>query len=183
MPRVSRRYPDGRSFEAAAGFTLLELVIVMVLVSLFMVVSIPALRNTLLDDPLAVSARRLIGYLGSLREMAVGEQQGYLVVADLDENRLWFRSESALAKEDAEPPESGLYSPVAPVRLKDVWRRETGAVVSGQAELWMSRQGYLKMTVVHLEDSDGKTLSLLLRPFLPEIEVRDGYYEPDQNER
>lgn len=183
MSGVSRKGPGGRPVDAVAGFTLLELIIVMVLVGLFMVVSIPALRTTLLDDPLAASGRRLIGYLSSLRELAVREQQGYLVVADLDENRIWFRSESILAKEDTEPPETGLYVPAAGVRLRDIWRRDSGGVGRGRAEIWLSRQGYLEMTVVHLEDQDGKAISLLLRPFLSEIEVHDGYYEPDQNER
>lgn len=162
------------------GFTLLELIIVLVLIGLLLVVSIPALRNNLIDDPLKSTARKLIGAIDTIRDNAVREQQGYLLYIDLDENRLWQLREAEVKPGEVTPPETGVFTPGADVRLRDVWTRTTGTVSRGIAELWVSRQGYVDQTVIHLENGDGETLSLVVSSFLPGVEVRDGYYEPEQ---
>lgn len=184
MEAPHRKWTIFGTWRAAPGFTLLELIIVLLLIGLLLVVSVPTLRNSLIDDPLTATARRLIGYLDGVRDLAVREQQGYLVVVDLDENRIWHHPEqTAVADRDAAPPETGVFAPAAGVRLRDIWQRGTGAVSGGTPEVWISRQGYLERTAWHLEDGDGKVLSLLVVPFLPGVEVREGYYEPEEDKR
>lgn len=160
-----------------AGFTLLELIIVVFLIGLFLVVSVPALRDTLVSDPLRSSARKMIGYLSGVRDKAVREQQPYVIFIDLDENRLWYRLESDTLAGRDELPEKGLLQLPESVDLRDVWIRTTGTESRGVRELWLNRQGYLDRTIFHLENDDGEAISLVLSPFLPGVEVQDGYYE------
>lgn len=172
---------DGSVCLNRKGFTLLELIIVLVLIGLLLVVSVPALRNTMIDDPLKSTARKLIGTIDNIRDNAVREQQGYLLYIDLDGNRLWQLRESEVKPGEVTPPETGIFTPGGDVRLRDVWAKTTGTVSRGIAELWVSRQGYVDQTIIHLENGEGETLSLVVSTFLPGIEVRDGYYEPEQD--
>ncbi|SHO50888.1 prepilin-type N-terminal cleavage/methylation domain-containing protein [Desulfopila aestuarii] len=165
------------------GFTLLELIIVLMLIGLFMVVSIPALRNTLIDDPLKSTGRRLVGYIDGIRELAIREQKGYLIYIDIDGNSLRYLPESEAGKDDIEEPEKNLFSPTGDARLRSVWQKSDGSAGGGVFELWISGQGYLEKTVIHLEDDAGETLSLVVYPFLPGIEIRDGVYEPVQDDQ
>lgn len=163
----------------SCGFTLLELIIVITLIGLFMVVSVPALRDRLIGDPLGSAGRKMIGYIGEVRDKAVREQQSYLLYVDLDENRLWYLKESEVGSITAEPPEQEVLQLGPNVELRDIWMKATGTVSRGVPELWVSRQGYLDETIIHLEIEDGETLSLLVGTFIPGIEVREGYYEPE----
>jgi prepilin-type N-terminal cleavage/methylation domain-containing protein len=176
-------YPGAKRMSAGvcrkSGFTLLELIIVVALIGLLLVVSVPALRDSLVNDPLKSGARKLIGYIGGVRDKAVREQQAYLVYFDLDENRIWHLPEKDAGTEEKEIPEQGVLQLPADVELRDVWMRSTGSISRGIPELWVSRQGYLDQTVLHLENSDGDALSLVVSTFLPDIEVREGYYEQE----
>ena len=159
------------------GFTLLELIVVVALMGLLLVVSVPAMRNTLLDDPLQSSGRKMIGYITGVRSKAVREQVSYLLYVDLDENRLWHVKESEEKQGEQEVPEEGVLKLPEDVNLRDIWSRSGGTSGRGIREVWISRQGYLDETVLHIEDDGGESLSLLLAPFLPGVEIREGYYE------
>ena len=166
---------------ATAGFTLLELIIVLVLAGLFMVVSIPALRDTLVDDPLKSSARRLIGYLDNVRELAVRDQQGYVLRIDLNENAIqFFSAKEVEAEEAAVSSEKNRFQPKSDVRLRSVWQQGQDPLSGGVVELWVTRQGYWAKSVLHLEDGGHEAISLALSPFLVQIEIHDGVYEPDR---
>jgi len=171
------------SVRVDQGFTLLELIIVLMLIGLFMVVSIPALRNTLIDDPLKSTGRRLVGYIDAVRELAVREQKGYLLYVDIAGNSLRYMPETEAGREDIDAAEKNLFTPAADVRLLSIWQKGAGSVGSGTSEVWVSGQGYLEKTVIHLEDDAGETLSFVVYPFLPGIEIRDGVYEPEQDEQ
>lgn len=175
-----RENDPGRVVERQGdGFTLLELIIVLVLVGLLLVVSIPAMRDRMFDDPLRASGRKIIGYIDGVRDMAVREQQSYVLFIDLGENRLWYLRESDLQASGVEVPERGVLQLRGGVELRDVWMKSAGTVREGIPELWVNRQGYLDQTVFHLDNGGEETLSLRIFPFLPNVEVLDGYYEPE----
>lgn len=161
----------------AAGFTLLELIVVIALIGILMVVSVPAMRNTLIDNPLQSACRKMIGYIGGVRNKAIQEQQPFLLYIDLDENRLWHVRESDEKPGEKEFPEKGVLQLPEDVNLRDMWARSVGTTSRGTPEVWISRQGYLDQTILHIEGDDGERLSLILSSFLPGIEVREGYYE------
>lgn len=171
------------SRPAGAGFTLLELILVMALIGLFMVVSMPALRDALIDDPLSGSGRRLIGYLGGVRELAVRERQGCLLEVDLEGGVIRHRKEQELQEEfDGDTDRADFRLP-GEVRFTGFWQAGDGQSAQGVREIWVTRDGYLLRTVLQLEDSEGEALSLVLYPFLPQIELLDGRYEPQADKR
>jgi len=173
--------PQKTISDSGLGFTLMELLIVMMLISLFMVVSIPALRDTLIDDPLKSTGRRLIGYIDGIRELAIREQKGYVISIEIDGNKLRYTSDADADVQDVEDTEKNVFTPTGDARLRSVWQKNSGSVGSGVVDVWVSGQGYLEKTVIHLVDDTDEALSLVIYPFLPQIEIRDGVYEPEQN--
>lgn len=178
MPFNCWKKTNTENGNSRQGFTLLELIVVLVLIGLLLVVTVPTLRNNLIDDPLRSTGRKLIGYIGGVRERAIREQQSYLLYIDMDENRLWYVRESDDKNDEAEPPEKGTLHVDTSVDLANVWTKTQGSVNGGLAEIWVSRQGYLDKMLIHLGNDDGEALSLQVFPFLPDIEVLDGYHEP-----
>jgi prepilin-type N-terminal cleavage/methylation domain-containing protein len=179
MSDFHQRNPFIALAHRRSGFTLLELIIVCVLIGLLLVVSVPTMRNNLLDDPIRSAGRKLIGYVSGVREKAIREQQPYLLYFDIDENRLWHLPESDEKSGIKEVPDKGVLQMSADVNLRDIWSKTTGTTSRGIPELWISRQGYLDQSVIHIEDEDGEALSLLILPFIPAIEVHEGYYEAE----
>ncbi|MBB5347357.1 prepilin-type N-terminal cleavage/methylation domain-containing protein [Desulfoprunum benzoelyticum] len=160
-----------------SGFTLFELLVVCALISVMLAVAAPTLKNSLLTDPLKTSSRQVIGLIKAVREKAVRDQQAYIITFDLAENRIWFRQESAIEMEEPDEVEAeALYVP-QPVRIVDIWTRSGGMMDEGQPLLWVSRQGYIDETMIHLENDDDEVLSMLFSPFLGNVRITDGYVE------
>lgn len=162
-----------------SGFTLLELIIVCALIGLLMVVSVPAFRDALLNDPLKSGGRKMIGYIQGVREKSVREHQPYLIFFDLDENRVYHMPEAEAGEEIRGFAGKNILQLPGNVEITDVWSKGRGTVDRGVTELWVSRQGYLDRSVIHLEEKGGKAISLVLETFLPRIEVKDDYFEPE----
>jgi hypothetical protein len=111
------------------------------------------------------------------------EQRPYLLFLDIAENRVYHRLENLEkpeADKDIEQDEKSVLRLAEDVKIRDFWSHSSGTADSGLVEVWISRQGYLDRSIVHLENKDGDGVSLLLSPFVPDIEVRDGYYEPEE---
>lgn len=176
--------PAGKGMELeirSGGFTLLELIVVCALMGLLLMSGVPAFRQAVIDDSLRSDSRKLIGYVKTVREKGLREQRSYLLFLDLAENRVYHRLEKPEKSEkdkDLKQEEKSILHLADDVRIRDLWTHSGGTVDSGLVELWISRQGYLDRSIIHLENKDGDGVSLLLSPFVPDIEVRDGYYEP-----
>ncbi|WP_163338230.1 Tfp pilus assembly protein FimT/FimU [Desulfopila sp. IMCC35008] len=169
--------------KQAAGFSLLELIVVCALMGLLLMTGVPAFRQALLDDSLRSDSRKLIGYIKTVREKGLREQRAYLLFLDLAENRVYHRLDNPEKPENDKEPEleeKSILHLADEVTIRDFWNQSGGIVDTGLVEIWISRQGYLDRSIIHLENKDGDGVSLLLSPFVPDIEVRDGYYEPEK---
>lgn len=170
-----------QSRNVSGGFTLLELIVVCVLMGLLLMAGVPAFRQVVIDDSLRSDSRKLIGYIKTVREKGLREQRAYLLFLDLAENRVYHRLENpAQPEEDEELDERSILHLSDDVTIRDFWNYSGGVVDTGLVEVWISRQGYLDRSIIHLENKDGDGISLVLSPFVPDIEVRDGYYEPEK---
>ncbi len=158
-----------------AGFTLMELIVVCILTALFLTVAVPTLRNTLYVNELDASARKIVGTIQELRHLAVREHKAYLLHFDLDENRLWYEPDGTLDS-FAEEPKTGVQLPDG-IRFISVIPHSGSAGRSGKTTLWVSKQGYMDQTLVHLSDTGGNTLTLFFSPFSGSARVYDGYVE------
>lgn len=161
------------------AFTLIELLVVCALISITLAVAAPTLRNNLLTDPLKTSSRQMIGIIKGIREQAVREQQAYLVHFDLAESSIWVEKESEEGLEDPEGVKKNVLQLPEPARLLDVCTTSDGKQEDGQPTLWVSKQGYMDQTMIHLGNDDDEVLSLLFSPFLGTVRVFGSYVDLD----
>ena len=157
------------------AFTLIELLVVCLLISIMLVVSVPSLRDALLTDELKTTTRKIIGTVQGLREEAVRGQQPYMLYFDMEKKCIWYEKDTEIQQDGYE--EKKTKTPIqvpSSVRTMDVWTKSDGKQSQGTAGLWISRQGYMDMTVIHLTD-ESNTMSIFFSPFLGSIKVVDGY--------
>ena len=159
-----------------AAFTLVELLVVCLLISITLAVSVPALRDTLFTDHLKATTRKIIGTIRELREEAVREQQPFMLYFDMEQKRIWYEKDGEKDPEQQQVFfDRGIQLP-ASVRILDVWTKSDGRQTQGIASLWITRLGYMDMTVIHMTD-DSDTISIIFSPFLGSIKVADGYLD------
>ena len=93
-----RLEPSGNASREnrAAGFTLIELTIVIFLMGLMLVLTVPRIQETFLHDDMASATRRMVGAVRNLRDKAVRERREYRLHLDMDSNQIWYESDGAL---------------------------------------------------------------------------------------
>ncbi|MGW8313925.1 MAG: prepilin-type N-terminal cleavage/methylation domain-containing protein [Desulfuromonadales bacterium] len=158
------------------GFTLIEIVVVVVLVSLFMAFSVPLFSN-IGTSSLGTSARRLSGTIKYLFNESAMTGLEYRLIYDLD--RGTYRAQ--ILEEDGtlvDAPDQGREASLkGSVRFKDLQLPGRGKFSMGQITTRLHPSGWVEETIIHLDDGDGKMLTLRVMPLTGTTEVFDGYRE------
>jgi len=165
---------------SSSGFTLLELIVVIALIGIMLVVSIPTLQNTLLDDRLKGTCRKIIGLVNSVRELAAREQHPYFLNIDKNENRIWYEKDvevEAAEEEGVTEETEGRQELNIPdeIGVSEIWTRSEGEFSDDQSRIWISSKGYMDQTVLHVTDDDDNIISLHFSPFLDNVRLYDEY--------
>ncbi len=170
------RSPRGRSTRALneKGFTLIELIVVTFLIGIMLSISIPSLRNAFFNDPLKATARKIIGLVTGVRELAVRSQQPYLLHISQLENRIWYEKE-AEGKENAENDTSygNEISFPESVKISEILTGDSDSSSKDGTVIWISKQGYMIDTIVRINDNDGNHLNVQFYPFLDPALISD----------
>ena len=157
----------------------MELVIVCMLAGIFLTVAVPTLRNTLLVDQLDSAARRIVGTVRELRQLAAREHASYLLHFELQENRIWYELDGSVDTfAEGEQEEKGLQLPEG-VRLTGVLPASQENGGGSRVTLWISQKGYMDRTFVHLSDDDGRKRTLLFSPFAGSARIVDEFVEAE----
>ncbi len=156
------------------GFTLIELVLVITLIGLMLSIGLPSLRNALFTDELNSSTRKIMGLVKGLRHRAIREGRSFNLYFDIESGRFWIKSLSG--KEDEREGVDVLQMP-PDLSILDVWSGHQGKVARGQGAIHFTKRGYVQHTVIHLESSDGKELSLEISPFMRKTKIYKDYLD------
>ena len=167
------------------GFTLIELIVVITLISVMMFFAVPRLNTNLLtSDSRSVSKWMLLTVKG-LKQKSLREQTPHVLQVDLDNQKL---SGGAEMKGDSEAPEAmdafeeldagkkqagkseELELPDG-FRLIDVAFPGKTPVSSGIAEIRFYPEGYSDHVLIHMEDRDADRITFEIAPFLPQVQI------------
>ena len=172
---VSPSVAHGR-FRNQQGFTLLELIIVCLLITVSLAFSVPNLRQALVVDQLAAHSRKVIALIREVRNLAAQKQQPYLIYFDLDRKKIWYQQDVPASKEEKkhENPHPSIQFPSS-VRIQDLQIGTAEKKSSGEVIIWVNKQGYLEQTILHLADDQDNVISLRLSPFYSTIKAYDTY--------
>jgi prepilin-type N-terminal cleavage/methylation domain-containing protein len=157
------------------GYTLIELIVVMVLIGLVFSLTAPRFRDAVLTDSLEKETLRLAGKVKELRSNAMQNHEDYLLVFDLESNMYWHGfANMTVEGEDVLRERNATQFP-KDIRIVGISFQDKPARSSGEVRILISRKGYAQPSAIHLESQDGRKFSVWVKPFLPDVEVLEGY--------
>lgn len=158
-----------------AGFTLIELAVVVLIIALLSSLTLPLVTG-FGENKLESSARRLAGTVKYLYNESALKRQEYRLVFNLDEGTYGakiLREDGELVPADGRWKEQKLKGDVRILDVDVVGREK---FTSGEATTVFFPSGWLEETVVHLKEDD-RTMTVRLMPFTGTSEIYDGYRE------
>jgi len=147
------------------GFTLMELIVVTCLLSLFLMFSIPRLQSAMPTDHLNATVRWIMFTVSELKNIAVRDGRFYTLHLDMNHRLLWIAHEAMTEAQILAAKKKGFRLP-KDVRILDVEKPDDVKAASESADIFFSNRGYSSKALIHLQGNGGGTASLLIEPFM-----------------
>ena len=160
------------------GYTLIELIVVVVLIGLTLTLTIPRFRYVLLTDDLKATTRKMVGMINNLRNDAIREQRDYILRFDLESSQIWIDS-PAMTDEERSMAREKAFKLAEGIRILDIWFKGEGKKIAGETGIRVNRRGYVQPSVIHLGSEEGKEYTLVLRPFLGRVNILENYVDAE----
>jgi prepilin-type N-terminal cleavage/methylation domain-containing protein len=154
-----------------AGFTLLELIVVMALMGIVFFFAIPRFEGSFLFDDSKQSVRWLTGKLQRLKEEALRTRRQHVLVLDLDSKRVWHTTEAMTVEEIEQAMRRAQTIPGGANVVGVEFPPET-RIASGLAQIYFYRDGHSDLALIQLQTGEAYA-TLLLEPFLTQIKIFD----------
>jgi len=155
------------------GFTLLELLVVGVVISIVLATSVPAIRALFFSDPLRKSTRLAAAFMAESKERALASERGVSVVVDLSAKRFSVVSQSPddpASNPDMGDSQSIEFSPQ--LSIVAVWTQPSGRVSRGTVPIHINRRGMIEPVLIDF-GYDSRIMRLKGMPFDDSFEVFD----------
>lgn len=165
--------PDATHVE---GYTLIELVVVIALVSIMFFFAMPRFRDNMLSDPMGRTSRWVITQTRHLKQQSMREKKDYILHVDMEADKLWVSTPDMQA-EALEKAEDDAFQLAEAVEIMDVEFPGRGRISSGQVEIFFYAGGYSDKAMIHLQHENDRRVSFLIEPFLPQIKYIEDYSE------
>ena len=189
-----------QSFElkrfGTGGFTLIELIVVMALITIMLGFATPQLRSVLFVDGTKKASRWMMITIPAIKTKAIREQKLMVLGISIDQNNMWVVDPQPTKKEensdeedefkDSEdfentddlkegPAKQNLFKLPSDLHIVDVEFPNEDRISTGEADINFYPQGYSDHAIIHVEDNDGNRFSFLIEPFLSNIKRIDDY--------
>ncbi|MFH1887198.1 MAG: prepilin-type N-terminal cleavage/methylation domain-containing protein [Pseudomonadota bacterium] len=163
-----------RALRCPRGFTLMELIAVIAVVGIMFAVVGPRLESALSPGGPDLVVRTIAGYVIGQKEKAVVDHEEKFLFVDFSTGRIG-KAEKRFPDKQGPDTDHPAFTLPKDVRLVDIQWPGVGTQVTGLAQIRVSPEGYVQYAAIHLADEDGKETTLILEPFLAQVQVRDGY--------
>lgn len=178
LPRIRRGALSGQ-----AGFTLIELSIVLLLLALMFRVTIPALSG-LTEANLHSTSRRIASLMRYVYSEAAFRKTYFSLILDLEKREYWvetpilntFTQELEMMKVEDESLARHRALDRG-IRFSEVKIGSSAAIREGRAEVHFYPGGYADPATIHLKDDRSREFSIFLVPLSGRVLVREGHYE------
>jgi len=156
------------------GFTLLELVLVMVVIGLFVGLALPRLPD-ISGARMQKTARKVAGTLQTARMRAITLRRYYRVEVDVDNEKIlisYFGPEGTFIEDDSvqtyQAKDTDIVDMITSTR--DRTREGTGWI-------YISPRGFIEPSLIHLRDMRGRDLTVSPSPAGGRVRIMEGYVD------
>ena len=170
-----KRYNAYRFFAESSGFTLLELLVVIVLMGVILAFAVPSTRDVLTGDNLKKASRQLIGMEKKLRVEAVRDQMDYVLCLDLPNSSYWVVASDMTPEKQDEIKKRPLHLPSGVVIL-DIVGENNKKQSTGEVRIKFGKKNICSPAVIHLAYEEDR-MTMVINPFLGVTDVYDKYVD------
>jgi prepilin-type N-terminal cleavage/methylation domain-containing protein len=157
-----------------AGFTLLELLVVISLISLLFFLAIPRFESGLLTDASRRSILQMKQAIEAAKTEAEEKQLDCTLHLALD-TRQWWTTHEAMGEEERITARRQGSSWADGLQVESVSFPGGETATSGEVALYFYRKGYSDRARIYLRRDDGTLATLLVEPFLSRVRIEDGH--------
>jgi len=158
------------------GYTLIELVVVIALISTMLFFAMPKFRDNVLTDQVRKASRWIITQTRHLKQQSIREKKDYILHVDMDADKFWI-SNPDMEEEALEKAENEAYWLSEDMEIIDVEFPGKGKISSGQADIYFYAKGYSDKALIHIQNDDDRQASFLIEPFLPQPKYSEDYLD------
>ncbi len=152
------------------GFTLIELIVVVSIISLMLFFTLPNLRGTLQPQSARDTTRWIMNAEKKLRENAIRHNIRYTLHVDLTAGKIWFSNE-LMEAEEIERFAAKAVSLSENVVISEIAFPLKNKTVHGSAEIHFYPKGYADKTVIRIHNDRDNKFNLLIEPFLSGVRI------------
>jgi prepilin-type N-terminal cleavage/methylation domain-containing protein len=156
------------------GFTLIELIVVMVLISMMFTFALPKMDGFLYVDNRDRVSRWVILKVEQLKNMAVQKQTPHILHVDIKENMFWI-SVQGMDEEALDKARKDGYKLPSDIRLVDIIYPGQSLKDDGRSDVIFYARGYSDHAIIHMQNDDEEKMSFVIEPFLPPVGLKDGF--------
>jgi len=156
------------------GFTLLELVLVMVVIALFVGLALPRLPD-ISGARIQKTARKVAMTLQTARMRAITLRRYYRVEVDVDAEKIrisYFGPEGTFIEDDAvrsyETEDADIVDMITSTR---------DSTNEGTGWIYISPRGFIEPSLIHLRDMRGRDLTVSPSPAGGRVRILEGYVD------
>jgi prepilin-type N-terminal cleavage/methylation domain-containing protein len=156
-----------------SGFSLIEIVIVLALISLTLLVAVPRIPDTLFTDETKKASRWIMTKVQVLKDRSGREQKRYALHIDISIKKMWISNDGMSDEELLAAERKGFKLPPN-MRIMDVEFPDNKIISFGQTEIFFYPKGYSDQAVIHLENKE-EQISFRIEPFLSTVKLFEEY--------
>lgn len=168
---------EKRRLPGQGGYTLIELVVVITLISVMFFLAMPRFRDNVLTDQVRKTSRWVITQTRLLKQQAVRDKKDYVLQVDVDADKLWVFA-SDMEGEALEKAEEGAFQLAEDVDILDVEFPTRGRLSTGQVGIHFYAGGYSDKALIHMQ-YENRQFSFLIESFLPQTRYVEEYSDFD----
>ena len=162
----------GRSSEPH-GFTLLELAVVLLLLTVVLGLVLPEASSLLTDSDLRTSSRRVAGAVAEARNEAMLGGRIWELAIDLESGTFWIAPVGDT--EEGGKPGPRKRTLAGQVRFLDVRKGQDESRNTGRVGIRFHPKGLVEPAVIRLSGRGNRVQTLSIKPFSGRLSIQDGY--------
>ncbi len=171
------KVPISATGISSKGFTLLELVVVLVILATVTALVFPRI-SALQDGDTRATARNMASMMRYLDERSASGRNRYLLLFDLDEQRVTVFQIDASGKEIMPDDPYMQRNPlIGKVRILDLVTDRLGTIKNGVVKIRYGVAGLAEPVLLHLEGSNGKQYTVQALPVSGSVKIAEGNLE------